>query len=75
MTYDATKPCKTDGMTHVHKSLEGGKQNLAMLNGYWVWWCITHDQPKFKCEIAQLKEELKLRVRPTKKITTGNEEL
>lgn len=48
--------CKTDYNTHPRK-LENGKMSLAMLNGYWVWWCITHQQPLYKCELDKAKAE------------------
>lgn len=26
-----------------------------VFNGYWVWWCVEHNQPTFKCDFERLK--------------------
>lgn len=49
--------CKTDNTTFERK-LQNGRTNVVLLNGYWVWWCITHDRPLYQCFKEQLIQEL-----------------
>lgn len=43
---------------------------LMVVEGYWIWWCDTHNQPLYKCEINKLGikvEELENRIENAKK--------
>jgi hypothetical protein len=31
---------------------------LMVVEGYWLWWCETHHQPLFKCEMEKFKKEV-----------------
>ena len=29
--------------------------HIAVVKGYWIWWCSAHHQPLFKCDEAKGK--------------------
>ena len=32
-----------------------GKYVITIIQGYWIWWCSTHHQPKTSCDKARLE--------------------
>src|SRR2546430_15591249 len=51
---DYTRDC---AIAHVS---EGGPQGCIILyKGYWFWWCKTHYQPLYSCDVGKLENQLK----------------